>query len=310
MADQIQAVQTRLTLNDATATPIAGGSITFYRSGTTTLATIYANELGTLPLANPVVADASGRIAQVFFTGDYDVKAVIRNAEGALVDVIDPCPRWSSSTSAASGISYAPSENNTATDVQAAIDANAAEIVTQKNSVRAISKGGTGASTASGARTSLGLGDAATKLAVANADMTVNPNDVPTRAAVDTFVGNEITGTLNISGAAPAYVARAAVVFKGSDGTIFGTARNVSSVVRQSIGKYRVNFSTDMPALWYSIGGMAQRNVASGTAHNLCVGLAQNGGTRSQEVDHCIVEFRATSGELEDPLHASLIFFP
>ena len=66
-----------------------------------------------------------------------------------------------------------------------------------------------------------------------------NDNDttIPTSAAVDAH----IPAKLNASGSAPIYACRAWVVFDGTTGSIAASG-NVSSVLRNSVGKYTITF--------------------------------------------------------------------
>lgn len=158
MAVMLIPQQARLTLNDAAGTPIAGGKVFYYRSGTTTLASIYTNEACTISASNPVIADSSGRVARVFFKDTYEVAAVIQRSTGGTVETIDPCPRYESRSLAADDITYAPIETNSADSVAGAINNNSIQIDANYNEVRPISRGGTGGNTAALARTSLGIG--------------------------------------------------------------------------------------------------------------------------------------------------------
>lgn len=162
MAFQITPLQIVLTDNDADRTPLAGGYVTFFQSGTTTLAAIYSDDAGTVALDNPVVADSTGNIVQVFKTATYDVKAVIRRSDGSLVQTIDPCPLAVSTGLSASETTFTASSGNPATNVQDAIDGNTTRLDDLGTpGVTGIALLATGSAT--DARTALGLGDLATK---------------------------------------------------------------------------------------------------------------------------------------------------
>lgn len=84
-----------LTLNPSRAltvniTAAAGATATFYHSGTTTLATVYADVGTSIAHPNPLSADASGVFAQVFAPKGVNIKAVIRTAAGATLYTLDP----------------------------------------------------------------------------------------------------------------------------------------------------------------------------------------------------------------------------
>jgi hypothetical protein len=80
---------------DENGDPVAGGSITFYQTNTTTPVQIWSNLAATIPLANPITLDSAGRpSSQVFYTGGVEVKEVIKDAGGATLYTIDPSFRF------------------------------------------------------------------------------------------------------------------------------------------------------------------------------------------------------------------------
>lgn len=158
MAVQLVPQVVRLFLNDAEGTPAAGGSVTFLRSGTTTLAPIYSDAAYSVALANPVTADGTGQIVPVYSNVTYEVKAVIKTALGTTIATIDPVFKTITESTSAETITFAPITGNTATDAQHAIANVTAANTTNSTETRLISRGGTGATTAAGARTNLGIG--------------------------------------------------------------------------------------------------------------------------------------------------------
>lgn len=56
----------RIRATDANGDPINGATLTIYNAGTTTPASVYSNPGLTVPLVNPVVADANGWLPQIF----------------------------------------------------------------------------------------------------------------------------------------------------------------------------------------------------------------------------------------------------
>jgi len=128
---------------DANGDPVAGGSVTFYETGTTTLVPIYSDQAGTIALINPLPLDASGRTVQVFYTGAVAVRAVVKNAAGFEIDTVDPSPRFSVTASAASGVTFSPIGVNPATDVQAAIENVSSALAAFSDSPIATVGGGT-----------------------------------------------------------------------------------------------------------------------------------------------------------------------
>lgn len=107
---------------DDNGDPVAGGSVEFFQTGTTTAVAIWADQAGTIPLTNPLPLAADGRPVQVFYTGSVAVKTVVRNAAGNIIETIDPSPRFSVSAAAASGITFSPVPSNPAENVQDAIE--------------------------------------------------------------------------------------------------------------------------------------------------------------------------------------------
>lgn len=122
MAEQLIVLQSRMTLNDGDGSPAAGGYVTFYRQGTTTLASVFADQAGSVALPNPLYADGSGRLPLIFVANGDEIKAVIRSASGALIDTIDPCFRGAGAATSATSISYSPISTNPTGNVQDAID--------------------------------------------------------------------------------------------------------------------------------------------------------------------------------------------
>lgn len=75
---------------DSDGNPISGATLTFYRSGTSTLASIYTdNTLDTLQ-ANPITANAAGRFAPIYLDSTTTYRAVLKDAGGATISDVDP----------------------------------------------------------------------------------------------------------------------------------------------------------------------------------------------------------------------------
>ena len=101
----------------------------------------------------------------------------------------------------------------------------------------------------------------------------------------DTIDDDAIKPALNAGGDAPIYAARAWVNFDGT--TTPPTIRasgNVSSVVRNAVGDYTVNFSTAMPDTNYSVGGSAQINFTGNFGRTLTPGFSSVPTTTSLRV--------------------------
>ena len=120
MADQLLFAPVRvLTTN---AAPGAGYVASFYQSGTTTPVTVYTDSGTATPHGVSVTADATGTFPAVWAAGGAAIKAVIRDADGATVDTIDPVPAVSDTSGAAGSISFAPTVELPFTNVQDAIE--------------------------------------------------------------------------------------------------------------------------------------------------------------------------------------------
>lgn len=76
---------------DANANPYAGAKWFFYLAGTTTPATIYTTAVRDVPHSNPVVADSSGKFANIYFDPAIVYRAVLKNLdETVTLHDIDP----------------------------------------------------------------------------------------------------------------------------------------------------------------------------------------------------------------------------
>ena len=68
---------------DATGVPYSGALLYFYQTGTTTLASVYADSALTTPLSNPVVADGGGWFPAMYLSKTVSYRAVCTNADGS-----------------------------------------------------------------------------------------------------------------------------------------------------------------------------------------------------------------------------------
>lgn len=113
---------------DANAYAQPGATATFYASGTMTLITVYSDEAGTIATTNPITADGNGVFPQVFFNGE--AKVIVRDADGATLWTVDPCPATSGDVTGAASVSFNPTVAVPQTNVQAAIEAVAESVIT------------------------------------------------------------------------------------------------------------------------------------------------------------------------------------
>lgn len=68
--------------------PLAGGSLTFTNTGTSTPKTVYSDKALTTPISNPVVLDSSGR-APVDIWGSGSYRVVVKDSVGTTIKQLD-----------------------------------------------------------------------------------------------------------------------------------------------------------------------------------------------------------------------------
>lgn len=77
--------------SDDNGDPLAGGSITFYESGTSDLEDVYTDDTLGTPQENPIDLDADGRLsADVFLDPAVAYRAVLKNSSGTTIADDDP----------------------------------------------------------------------------------------------------------------------------------------------------------------------------------------------------------------------------
>lgn len=111
----------RSTLSDADGNPIPEGTVEFFDAGTTTPKAVYSDSSLTTPILQPIEADSAGRLPKIYLaTGSY--KITVKDADAVVIYTED--------------------------NLDSGIPAGSGAL--------AVLNGGTGATTASGARTNLG----------------------------------------------------------------------------------------------------------------------------------------------------------
>lgn len=73
---------------DGSGNILAGGKLFFYASGTLIFKAIFSDINGLIPLANPVVLDASGTVPEIFYLGSY--KVILTDKDGVQQFERDP----------------------------------------------------------------------------------------------------------------------------------------------------------------------------------------------------------------------------
>lgn len=73
-----------------TGVPAIGAGLSFYVSGTSTPATVYADAAGTTPLVQPVLCSAGGYWPAIFLSSAINYKVVLLNADLTPIWTADP----------------------------------------------------------------------------------------------------------------------------------------------------------------------------------------------------------------------------
>ncbi len=151
------------------------------------------------------------------------------------------------------------------------VGVNAGADALEFKTLTAFSQGLFEATDAEAARTTLGVGVPPPPIA----DPTDGDADIPSLWAGED-VKAAVKPALNASGDAPIYACRAWVNFNGTAATIRGSG-NVSSLVRNALGDYTINFATSMPDANYCFNMSASDN---GTTSNQTNGFGYGSWTR------------------------------
>lgn len=178
---------------------VPGARAYFYEAGTTNPVTVWQNEAGTIPHPSPVEADGYGVFPAIFVNDDVDVDAQTPDGE-SLPGYPRRAVRASAPASSAIGVSFAPTDELPALNVQAAIEAAQSNMETATAPLDDL--GATGqalinAGTQAAGRTVLGLGSSATMTATDEAAGIASADDdthVPTNAAVKNYVDSHTLG--------------------------------------------------------------------------------------------------------------------
>lgn len=120
MSDILSIVQTQIL--DENGDPAPGAKVYVYQQSTTNLLTLYTDADFTIEAANPIIADASGFIQTPYYNGGDAAMAVIADADDQTITTLNVVPKVSTGASGAASITFTPSADNPATNVQEAID--------------------------------------------------------------------------------------------------------------------------------------------------------------------------------------------
>lgn len=117
---------------DLNGCSVPGALAYFYDSGTSRARTVYADPECATPHPSPLAANGAGVFPAVYVSGGSDVKVDVRTPDGVSLAgyPMDPARVVSTDATGAAGVSFAPTEEIPATNVQAAIEQVFAAIVT------------------------------------------------------------------------------------------------------------------------------------------------------------------------------------
>ena len=99
-----------------------GAKVSFFLSGTTTPVTTYSDEALTTPNPVPLLADAEGRFDSIWATSGTNIKAVVTTASDEAMFTVNKVAFGASALGNAADVAFAPQTDNTATNVQDAIE--------------------------------------------------------------------------------------------------------------------------------------------------------------------------------------------
>ena len=194
------AVQLQFTPQYAFAAGVfeSGAQARFYESGTTTPETVYSDEALSTAHPSPLVADANGQFATVWGADGVNVKVVVTKADDGALFTLDKVVLGNTAIGNAASVSFSPTTENPATNVQAAILVN----TTYNELETTVGRSVTRAADAAAQRTTLGLGSAALMVDSADADLAVDPDGAARRDIVAAAIaaGAVITKTYASSG--------------------------------------------------------------------------------------------------------------
>jgi len=109
---------------DLNGIAIPGALATFFDSGTSRVRTVYTDPDCTVPHPTPIAADGAGVFPPIYNLGDEAVRVIVTDSTGVVLAgyPMDPAIIVSTENSGAVSVSFSPTEQIPATNVQAAIE--------------------------------------------------------------------------------------------------------------------------------------------------------------------------------------------
>lgn len=138
---------------DSDGNPISGATWNFYATGTLTPRNVFADSAYVTSLGSQETADAAGRFVPIFLNDSTPTRAILKDAGGATILDLDPATVSSGAGSIVSSIDVGGAASGLVFTGGPVTSSGTIDV--DPTSALAVAYGGTGAQTASGARTNL-----------------------------------------------------------------------------------------------------------------------------------------------------------